>query len=420
MKQLLIQALNLMRQNRFYAVVSIVGTAVTIAFVMVVIMIYDFRTTDIAPETDRDRLMYVGSEAYTSRKLDGTNGNGGGIGRLAYETLFTRLDGVEDITWYCGVAKTPCSLLASNEIYNYYIRSVAANWFSFYEYEFIAGRSFTQEEYDAQRRVAVISERMARQLFGTEDVVGKEFMMNFNPVKIVGVIHNVSAIFQTAYADCFSPFSLVNEDHFNPWTLGLGGGRLVVLKLSVAGNSEAVSKEVQRRENQLNESANEYKLVLGKLYTHTEYTFFRGKDISAPLVYSLLVLILLIVPAINIAGLTHTQMQGRLSEIAVRKVYGASNVSVISHMFGENLFATLFGGVFGYLLSCLLLWLGRTWMLGSGGIELSGITLEGGMMLRPSLFFLVFGVCIVFNLLSVLLPAWMATRRGIVSTIKGE
>jgi putative ABC transport system permease protein len=41
MKQLLLQAFNLIRQNPFYATISIIGTAVTIAFVMVVVMIYD-------------------------------------------------------------------------------------------------------------------------------------------------------------------------------------------------------------------------------------------------------------------------------------------------------------------------------------------------------------------------------------------
>ena len=33
MKQLLLQAFNLIRQNPFYATISIIGTAVTIAFV---------------------------------------------------------------------------------------------------------------------------------------------------------------------------------------------------------------------------------------------------------------------------------------------------------------------------------------------------------------------------------------------------
>lgn len=38
-------------QHRFYTAVCVAGTAVTIAFIMVVVMVYDFRTANVAPET---------------------------------------------------------------------------------------------------------------------------------------------------------------------------------------------------------------------------------------------------------------------------------------------------------------------------------------------------------------------------------
>lgn len=419
MQQLIKQVINLMRQNPFHTVVSIVGTAVTIAFVMVVVMIYDFRTADIAPETERSRLMYT-DQGMTYRKQDHTNQNRG-IGPVAFEALFTDVKGVKEVTWYRGVSKTPCCLPASETTFNYFVRPVAVNWFSFFSYDFIAGRSFTQEEYDANRWACVITERMARQLFGTTDVVGKEFLVNFFPAKVVGVVRDVNAIFQTAYADCFMPYSIENEDNYVRWTSGLGGIRLGILKLEAETDPNEIRKEVQRREENLNKNAGyEYNFELGGLYTHTEYTFFRDKSISASLVYGLLILMLLIVPAINISGMTHAQMQGRLTELSVRKAYGASNVSLLGRLFAENLVTTWLGGILGYILSCLLMWLGRVWLLGNGGVELSNINVDGGLMLRPFLFLIVFVVCIVFNLLSVLLPAWIATRRDIASTIKGE
>lgn len=418
MKQLLSQALNLMRQNPFHTIISVIGTAVTIAFVMVVVMIYDFRTADMAPESDRSHIMYTG-KGKTYRKQDHTNVNQG-MGRKAFEPLFTDLPGVEEVTWFYGVSKTPCNLAASNETFNYFVRPVAANWFNFFEYEFIAGRPFTQEEYDARRWVSVITEHMAMQLFGSTDVVGKEYQNNFFPTKVVGVIKDVNAIFQTAYADAFTPFSLENEDNYAPWTAGLGGIRLGLLKLEPGTSPSDIRAEVQRRQDRLNSSTAEYAFELDEFYTHAEYTFFRGKDISAPLVYGMLIMILLIVPAINISGMTHAQMQGRITEIAVRKAYGASSTSVMLRLFSESLVTTVLGGILGYLLSCLMVWVGRVWLFGSGEVELSGISLGGGLLLRPGLFLLVFAVCIVFNLLSVLLPAWIATRRNIATTIKGE
>ena len=116
----------------------------------------------------------------------------------------------------------------------------------------------------------------------------------------------------------------------------------------------------------------------------------------------------------------HAQMQSRLTEIAVRKAYGASNVSVVGRLFSESLLTTVMGGIAGYLLSCLLVWSGRTWLFGTGGVDLSGIALDGNLLLRPALFFAVLGLCLVFNLLSVGLPAWIAVHRSIASTLKGE
>lgn len=418
MKQLLSQAFNLMRQNPFHTVISIVGTAVTIAFVMVVVMIYDFRTADMAPESDRSHLMYTESGT-TYRKQDHTDINSG-MGRRAFEALFADLPSVKEVTWYHGISKTPCCLPASKEISNYFSRPVAVNWFEFFDYEFVAGRPFTQEEYDARRWVSVITEHMALQLFGTTDVIGEEYLTNFFPTKVVGVVKDVNAIFQTAYADAFTPFSLENEDVYSSWSEGLGGIRKGVLQLEPDADPDNIRAEVQKRQDRLNSSTLEYNFEMKELYTHSEYTFFRGKDVSGVLVYGMLLMVLLVVPAINISGMMHAQIQERITEIAVRKAYGASRVSVMSRLFSESLFTTFLGGILGYIIACLCVWIGRVWLFGTGEVELSGISVGGGLLLRPGLFMLVFVVCIVFNLLSVLLPAWIATRRNIATTIKGE
>jgi len=130
-------------------------------------------------------------------------------------------------------------------------------------------------------------------------------------------------------------------------------------------------------------------------------------------------LVLLGVPAISISGLMNAQMQSRLSEIAIRKAYGASNVSIIGHFFTEGLVNTLIGGVLGFLLSYALVWVGRVWLFGSGSTNLSGISMNTELLLRPGLFIIVLLVCLVFNLLAVLLPATLAVRKNIVVTLKG-
>ena len=440
MKRLIQQAIHLLRQNPFYSLVVILGTAVTIAFVMVVVMIYEFRAGNIAPETDRSRLMYT--DTGITSKADGTE-KYRGIGRTAYETLFTGLPGVEDATWYAALEKGACSMPASSDRHNYYIKSVAPNWFTFFEYDFLAGRPFTLAEYELARsafqeaesqyksyeammnpdyRCIVITEQVARQFFGSaEDAIGKNLLVHFMPSTIVGVVADVSSVFQTAYADIFQPFTLTNEENqYYFWQTGyLSGKRLGVIKLASGISPESVRQEVERREGILNSQQTEYQFKMQNLYTHTEHTFFRNNAVDARLVYVLLVLVLLGVPAISISGLMNAQMQGRLSEIAIRKAYGASNASIIGHFFTEGLVNTLIGGLLGFVFSYVLVSLGRVWLLGDGITNLSGISVDIGMLFRPDLFIIVLLVCLVFNLMAVLLPATLAVRKNIVVTLKG-
>lgn len=52
------QILALIRQNPFFSAVSVIGTAVSITFVMVIYMVYDIQTADLAPESHRS-IWYI-------------------------------------------------------------------------------------------------------------------------------------------------------------------------------------------------------------------------------------------------------------------------------------------------------------------------------------------------------------------------
>ena len=58
-KQYFKQAWNLMRQNRFYSGVYIIGTGLAISMVMVIAIVYHIRTADITPEVHRGKYLYI-------------------------------------------------------------------------------------------------------------------------------------------------------------------------------------------------------------------------------------------------------------------------------------------------------------------------------------------------------------------------
>ena len=66
------QAWALIRQERFFSSVYIVGTGLAISMVMALAVAYHIRTANIAPEVHRDRMCYLSNVTY---KLNGTKSN---------------------------------------------------------------------------------------------------------------------------------------------------------------------------------------------------------------------------------------------------------------------------------------------------------------------------------------------------------
>ena len=58
-KQYIKQALSMLRENPLISVISILGTALSIAMIMIVILVFQVQLTNFVPEVNRDRMLYV-------------------------------------------------------------------------------------------------------------------------------------------------------------------------------------------------------------------------------------------------------------------------------------------------------------------------------------------------------------------------
>lgn len=408
------QILALIRQNAFFSAVSIIGTAVSITFVMVIYMVYDIQTANIAPEVYRDRMVYS-SYGYSYRKSDGGNSNSGTSYR-AMNVIFQDLPGAELVTYmgptnilYCGPSP--------QEGMRRTVRQVDLNFWRIYHIPLVAGRLFSAEEFDACRDVVVISEQLARQAFGSaEAAIGKSYFVNFRPKRIVGVTNDVSSLFMFAYGELWMPYSIHNT---NSNSEGLLGYFEAVALAKPGVNTSDLKQQIERSLNRFNETLVEFKLELPDLSTYTERQFFRSDTMSPAVTCIILGLILLIVPAINVSGLISSQMSRRMAELAVRKAYGASRSTLMAQLLRENLVLALVGALLGFGLSCLFLWLGKDWMLGDGAPG-ANFNVSIWLFLRPTVFIAVLAICLLFNLMSVFIPAWQATRRPIAEVLGGE
>ena len=135
-----------------------------------------------------------------------------------------------------------------------------------------------------------------------------------------------------------------------------------------------------------------------------------------------MLLALLFIPAMNLCGMISSRMDDRMSELGVLKAYGATNAGLISQVLTENLLLTLVGGFVGLALAYLIALTGGEWIyhlfdtvIWSEGIQ-PVYTVE--MLFNPTLFLLVFGLCVILNLISALVPTMLALRHTIIYSIQ--
>ena len=113
------------------------------------------------------------------------------------------------------------------------------------------------------------------------------------------------------------------------------------------------------------------------------------------LIYIVVITILLLVPAINLSGITLSRMRRRMEEIGVRRAFGATRGELLRQVLAENLVVTLMGGVLGLILSyiavlCMRDWLLNTSMSGYYGVDTQ---VSAGMVIQPFVFVCALSSC---------------------------
>ena len=117
--------------------------------------------------------------------------------------------------------------------------------------------------------------------------------------------------------------------------------------------------------------------------------------------------------------MTLSRMRKRMTEIGVRKAFGATANELFRQVFWENLILTLLAGILGLILSYSATFLLNSFLFdNSENAGLAGETsLSTDMLFSPLTFLVAFCFCLLLNLLSAGIPAWRVSRMNIVDAI---
>ena len=424
------QAWTLMRQNRLFSTIYIIGTGLSIALVMTLFIIFYVKFAPVYPEYNRNRTLVVKA---TKRNPKGQPQNwniNNGIAYWAVDDLLAEVPHVE------AVAGSMLDIWGNNQVSATDVKPFkavphyanAAFW-QVFSFRFLEGRSFTKEEVEAKEKVAVLGESLARRLFATtRGVTERHFSFNGQDYRIVGVVQDVSNATPATAGDLWVPLS--NVANIERMGQGLLGAVCAYLLVDDADHVDAVRAGVQDAVHRYSQQDKDYEYsLMGQPDPYWLSTFRQDiakepdtAELAKDFLYILLAL--LFIPALNLGGMISSRMDSRIAELGIRKAYGATRRRLLEQVLYENLLLTLLGGLAGLLFSYLIVWTASDWILTlfdeyvlDAAIPTS---LTPEMLFSPAVFGCTLGVCLLLNVVSALVPALRALRHPIMDSLNSK
>lgn len=409
-----------MRHQKMMTWVSVSGTALSIFLVMAFFMTKQAKVVEMAPESNRSRIL-IGQNFHVKNTSKEQQGDGSAA--ISYEyarKIYEGLDGVERVSYINAWETTRDASVGDGEIMTVFTRLADDEFWNIYDFRFIDGKPYDKAEATSGANRVVISQSLARRLFGEEKVAGREIVVDCMPYVVSGVIEDVNPLFSTSYAQLYMVFDKNVNDEGN-WF----GDSQAVLLLKEGTDIGSVKRQVESRYATFNaekKSEGREAIYHDQPYTVEEVSIGgygsnngpdkKGNDIVNYITYA----ILIILPAINLSSMTRSRLRHRVTEIGVRRAFGAKKSAIVTQMFGENLIITIVGGAIGLVLSIAFVWLASSLFFDMAGkLDPSSLDMVNA---RPTLamlftwknFLIALGLCFILNILSATVPAWKASK----------
>ncbi|MBD5379531.1 MAG: FtsX-like permease family protein [Bacteroides sp.] len=400
--------------------VTLLGTMLAVFLIMIVVMMQQIQIAPFVPESNRDRTLYgrwlavdFGDNNVSSSALNYANA------KLIYDSI----PDVEVTSYaYQGLDRLIVSIKGKLPIVAD-IKKTDDQYWKIFNHSFIKGKPFDKAQYEANMKVAVITESLARDLLGTADVVDQEIMIDHLPYKILGVIKDCSSLASEAYGQVFIPLPDYDKTSDGYWS----GNIMVYLLAKTPEDIPAIRNEVERRYTVLNtqDRGDNSKFVYNQQPFTQEMLLSEHGSNNPPsheqarktryFIYALL----LIVPAINLSSMTQSRLRRRIGELGVRRAFGCTRSKIISDLLAENFILTIAGGIIGLILSITFIFLFSDIIFVSSFDERSAASMyvSPEMVFNLPIFLWTLFFCLILNILCAGIPAWRASRINPVEAI---
>lgn len=415
------------KQQPVLSIISVIGTALAIFLIMVVVMMQQVKVAPFAPESNRDRMLHnrYASVAQIDNEKYQSNGP---MSWDHIKQVFMSMTTPEAVAVYTAFSTTG-NLSLPNEV-PLAVDYIGVNdqFWKVFDFTFIDGKPFDEATFNANIPVIVITESVAKKLFGTTEVTGRSIDFDHVPYTVAGVVKDVSSLATTAYAQAWPNLSSTVE-FASVWNGNICGSLAATILAKSRDDFDAVRAEYNKSINAYNttlkESGQEV-ITRNRPYDQEKDACGHAANIEPDVEGArrtrwIIYAILLIVPAVNLSSMTESRLRQRVAEIGVRRAFGAKRSEILGGLITENLLITLAAGIVGWVLSIVFAYLSSSFLFAQPFTStVNPASLEIGMLVQPSTFLWALLFCFVLNLISSGIPAFRASRSNIVNSLSNR
>ncbi|TDW96349.1 ABC transporter permease [Dinghuibacter silviterrae] len=322
-------------KNRTYTILNIIGLTIGITCAAFIFLWVEDETTFNYNFVNRDHLYHIMQNEKSNR---GISTSGSTPGPLS-DAVKAEIPGIKN----SGRLSWPMDELAIVGDKSIKINGIYADpsILSMYTLPFIQGNAKTAFQ---QVQSVIISESMAKEIFGETDPMGKTIKMNGNVGYAADGLYSVTGVFRDLPANCNYHFQWISPfkawEIANPWVNRWDNPMPeVIVQLDPAASRDAVdnqlthylSKKVDGQENTLFLwSMNDW-----HLRANFENGMQTGGTIRYVHLFTLIAIAILLIACINFMNLATARSEQRTKEVGVLKVLGAGRGRLIGKFISE-------------------------------------------------------------------------------------
>jgi hypothetical protein len=200
----------------------------------------------------------------------------------------------------------------------------------------------------------LLTQKMARRLFGTEDAMGKTITLdNQFTFKVTGILQDLPPNTRFNF-DCLVPWSAMRQAFGEDEYWGNNStATYVLLKEHVQHASVDAKIKHLRRTYDKEDPDGEmflYPMTRWRLYSRFENGIESGGLIEFVRLFGMVALIILLIACINFMNLSTARSEKRAKEVGIRKVAGARRGSLVGQFLGESVLIACLAGILALLI----------------------------------------------------------------------